>query len=204
MRKMIPFLILAAAAWFFFLRGPDHDWPLVNARPVGRTVVAFGDSLTEGVGAAAERSYPAQLAAMIHEPVINAGVRGDTAQQALKRLERDVLAHRPRLVLITLGGNDILRKLPIEQTIESLRAIFSAVQARGALVVYGAIDPPMVKRERLDRIRDLCRQMGVLYVPELMDGLWLDAGKMSDQIHPNGDGYRIVAERFYRAIKEHL
>ena len=70
----------------------------------GENIICFGDSLTYGTGAPRDKSYPAQLSDMIGQPVINAGVLGDTTTRALERLEEDVLSQSPRIVLITLGG----------------------------------------------------------------------------------------------------
>ena len=196
-------LIVIAVLWFVFY-SPSNKWHLVNSEPRGKTIVAFGDSLTEGYGAASGESYPARLSILVGEDVINAGVSGNTTTQALRRVQSDVIDHQPRMVLITLGGNDMIQKLPIEESINSLRSIFATVQASGALVIYGAIDPPLVRQDRLKQIRELCKEMGVLYVPDVMDELWNDTKKMSDTIHPNGEGYKVMAERFHLAIKEYL
>ncbi len=81
--------------------------PIKNTGRQARSIVCFGDSLTYGTGASLGMDYPSQLSRLIGKPVINAGIPGDTTATALSRLDRDVLGRSPRIVLITLGGNDL-------------------------------------------------------------------------------------------------
>ena len=92
------------------------SYPITNADTSGRVILCFGASLTYGTGATKGMSYPEQLSRMIGRPVINAGIPGNTTQDALARLDRDVLAHRPDIVLVTLGGNDLLKGIPKDRT----------------------------------------------------------------------------------------
>ena len=83
-----------------------------QALPAGATVLALGDSITDGTGAAAEAAYPVQLARATGWNVVNGGVPGDTSAQALARLPALLAEHHPALVIISIGGNDFLRRLP--------------------------------------------------------------------------------------------
>jgi lysophospholipase L1-like esterase len=194
------------AAWssLFILTGcGEAQWEVKNPRPAGDVVVAFGDSLTYGEGAAPEASFPQHLARMTGRDIVNEGHNGDTTAGALRRVDR-VLMLQPSVVIVVLGGNDILRRVPAEETRKNLRAVFQKLQQSGALVVYGAIDPPFIGKNWTARIRDVCREEGVLYVDAVMKGLWNDRTKMADRVHPNGDGYRVVAERIHAVLKDHL
>src|SRR5512139_2897766 len=107
-------------------------------------IVAFGDSLTHGTGASSDSAYPAVLATLTGHTVVNAGVPGDTTASALLRLP-DVLAeHKPRLVLLCLGGNDMLRKQPVAQTENNLRLLVQTIRASGAAVVLIAVPEPQL------------------------------------------------------------
>ena len=94
-------------AVYFGYRHFIYHPPVKNARPTGESIICFGDSLTYGTGASQGMDYPSQLSRLIGRPVINAGIPGDTTATALARLDRDVLSLSPRIVLITLGGNDL-------------------------------------------------------------------------------------------------
>jgi len=115
-----------------------------------------------------------------------------------------VLAPSPSVVVITLGGNDILQRLPIEDTVRSLRKIFDQILAAHAMVVFLAIHPPFVSDKRMDKVKDLCRELGVLYVDSMMNRMWGGRKLMSDNIHPNAAGYRLMAERVRDALAGRL
>jgi lysophospholipase L1-like esterase len=175
-----------------------------NAEPVGTTIVCFGDSLTYGTGASADESYPAQLRGRVDEPVINAGIPGDTTSRALTRLEQDVLSRDPRIVLITLGGNDLKNGVPREEAFDNLATIVQEIQAEGALVVVGGIDVPLYGRGYPEAYRELCKHLGCVLIANVYEGIWGRNDLMSDRIHPNGDGYEIMADRFYEAIEPYV
>ena len=175
-----------------------------NASPVGETIVCFGDSLTFGTGAPRGGDYPSRLAALLGQEVINAGVPGDTTAAALERLERDVLAYNPRIVLITLGGNDLRHRVPPQQAFGNLRRIIETIQERGALVIVGGIDIPLWGRGFDKGYREVCRQTGAVLVPDILDGILGHQALMSDPIHPNAEGYTRMAHIFYEALRPYL
>jgi lysophospholipase L1-like esterase len=193
-------LIVVLVAVILVISRPE----VANPEPTGETIVCFGDSLTAGTGAPAEMAYPSQLSRMIGRPVINAGKPGDTTGSALTRLERDVLAHSPRLVLITLGGNDLMRSIPVAEAMANLEQIIIAIHDRGALVILGGIEPPMIDRGYGAGYQDLAERTRCVLIEDLLDDIMGNHKLMSDQIHPNGDGYTIVAQRFHAAIEKYL
>ena len=170
----------------------------------GDNIICFGDSLTYGTGASRDMSYPSQLAAMIGQPVINAGIPGNTTADGLKRLEADVLSQSPRIVLITLGGNDMKKGIDKKTAFKNLRAIVEAIQAKGALVVVGGVRLLFWDRGYDEEYEKLAEETGALLIPNVLKGLAGHNDLMSDVIHPNGAGYRIIAERFQEVIKPYL
>ena len=178
--------------------------PVKNARPAGENIICFGDSLTYGTGASQGMDYPSQLSRRIGRPVINAGIPGDTTDTALARLERDVLDRSPRIVLITLGGNDLKNRQDRDRAFRNLKTIITAIQGRGALVIVGGLDVPVWGRGFQEQYRKVCEETGAVLVPDILKGLLGNPGKMSDAIHPNDAGYGIMAGYFYEAIKPYL
>ena len=200
-RRAVLLALAALAAVFFLWPRKPATWPIRNTSLGDGPIVCFGDSLTRGAGAEAEQSYPAVLAGLLGREVLNRGRDGETSEGALERLDADVLAPSPSVVIITLGGNDMLQRLPIDVTVGSLRKIFERILGAHAMVVYLAIHPPFVNEERMDRVKELSRELGVFYIDTAMAGMWGDRKLMSDQIHPNAAGYRLIAERVRDALK---
>ncbi len=177
---------------------------LRNPSPDGENIICFGDSLTYGIGASPGMDYPAQLSGMISLPVINAGRPGDTTADALARLEDDVLSRSPRIVLITLGGNDFKNRLPRNKAFENLRQIIGKIQDQGALVVIGGIKIPLWGAELEKEYRQLARETGSLIVPNIYKDVFGNSSRMSDPIHPNDAGYRVIADRFREVVAPYL
>lgn len=172
-----------------------------NLKAPGETLVCFGDSLTQGVGASSEENYPALLARELRRPVINAGRGGDTSEDGLRRLEADVLAHSPRLVVVLFGGNDFLRRLPLSEAKRNIAEMVRRIQDTGAMVVLVGLKLGMFTDEYGPLYQEIARDNGALLVPDILDGVLSDPGLRSDPIHPNGAGYRRVAERLLAQLK---
>ena len=165
-------------------------------------IVAFGDSLTHGTGASADSAYPAVLATLTGHTVINAGVPGDTTASALLRLP-DVLAeHKPRLVLLCLGGNDMLHKQPAAQTENNLRLLVQTIRASGAEVVLIGVPEPKLFGGAPDFYAKLAEEMKLPLEQDIFDDVLKDNRLKSDPIHANAAGYRRVAERMAEFLRE--
>lgn len=184
-----------------WLSSSGHD--IRNTKPTGKTIVCFGDSLTHGTGAGKGMDYPTQLAGLIGRPVINLGVPGDTTTGALARINT-VLDKEPRMVLLTLGGNDLKNRVPKETAFRNLERIIQMIQDRGALVVVGGIDIPFYGRGFGTAYEELAVKTGAVLIPNVYADIMGRSSLMSDPIHPNSAGYTILAGHFYEAIKPYL
>ncbi|MCW5657511.1 MAG: arylesterase [Burkholderiaceae bacterium] len=177
--------------------------------PPGATVLALGDSLTFGTGATPDTSYPSVLAALSGWQVINAGVAGDTSAQALDRLPALLQEHQPALVLVSIGGNDLLRRLPEAQTRANLQRICELAQAAGAQVLVLAVPRPSVAAAFTGSLSDhpmYAEVSAALKLPLHAQGwsqVLADAALRSDQIHANAHGYAQMARRVYDAALAH-
>ena len=197
--SILVIIVLFAGYKLFFYR-PE----VRNPTPSGVNIICFGDSLTFGTGAAKNMSYPSQLSRIISKPVINAGVPGDTTAMALARLAKDVLTQSPRIVLITLGGNDLKNRVSKKTAYQNLTYIIVAIQNRGALVIVGGISIPFWGRGFGDMYQNVCEETQTLLIPNIFDGIIGNKNLMSDPIHPNDRGYTLMAQQFYQAMKPYL
>jgi acyl-CoA thioesterase-1 len=185
-------------------RKPPSGAPL----PRDSVVLALGDSITHGTGADAAAAYPAQLAALTGWRVINGGVPGDTAAQALERLPALLAEHRPALVIVSLGGNDFLRRIAAADTEAALRQVVTLAREAGARVLLVAVPQPSIGAALGTGLSDhplYARLADELALP-LHAGGWSrvlgDASLKSDQIHANAEGYRVFAEGLAATLRE--
>jgi len=170
-------------------------------KAASQTIICFGDSLTAGIGAGTGMDYPAQLAKMLGKPVINKGISGDTTATALRRLKRDVLSAEPDVVLITLGGNDLKNGIARKNAFNNLKSIVETIQNQGAAVIIGGLKFPGQDRGFGQGYEDLAQQTGATLIPNIFEDIVGNPDLMSDPIHPNADGYGIIARRFYTALR---
>jgi len=173
-------------------------------------IVAFGDSLTAGLGVAQEEAYPARLQRRLDERglryrVINAGVSGDTTAGGLRRVDW-VLKSRPEFVILELGGNDGLRGLNLQQTKANLAEIIQRCQAASVKVILAGMKlPPNYGADYIKGFEAiypaLAKQYRLTLIPFFLDGV---AGSTSlnqaDGIHPTSEGYRIIADKVLETL----
>lgn len=192
--------ILAAIIIYFLI---PSSYEIRNASLDSDTIVCFGDSLTHGTGAKKGMDYPSQLSGLIGREIINAGVPGDTTATALSRID-NILEKNPGIVLLTLGGNDLKNRVNKNTAFKNLEILINKLQDNGALVVLGGIDVPVWGRGFGDFYQELAEKTGSVLVPNVFEGIIGKRGLMSDPIHPNSEGYTIMANHFYEAMKPYL
>lgn len=172
----------------------------LQALPAGAVVLALGDSITHGTGAAPEAAYPALLAELTGWKVVNGGVPGDTSAQALARLPALLTEHQPALVIVSAGGNDFLRRLPETDTETNLRRAVATAREAGAQVLLVAVPRPTLVAAIGAGLSDhpLYAKLASELALPLHAGGWArvlgDEKLRSDQIHANAAGYREFAQ----------
>ncbi len=201
MKKILMLLtILVAGILGYQFWAGEKEYEIKNVPLSVSRIVCFGDSLTRGIGAGKGNDYPSRLAEMIGIEVINSGVSGNTTAHALARLEDDVLSYEPDVVLITLGGNDLKKRLNVDTARANLVSIIQRIQAAGAMVVLGGIDIPLYGKGYAQMYESIARQTGSVLIPNILEDLFGNPDLMSDSIHPNDRGYEIMAGYFYAAL----
>ena len=175
-----------------------------HAKPV---IVALGDSITSGLGVAADEAYPALLEVRLRRDgyayrVVNAGVSGDTTAGGLRRVDW-VLRAQPEIVILALGANDGLRGQPPQTTRANLEAIVARLTAAGARVLLAGMRMPPNYGEEFTREFEalfpaVARRANVALAPFLLDGVAADPKlNQADGIHPNAAGHRVIADRLW-------
>lgn len=195
------------ALLFFFSLVACKDAPKYQPLAHGAVVLAFGDSVTYGTGAKhGEEDYPTRLAERSGWKVVNAGIPGDTARQAKSRIGNVLGEVNPALVIVELGGNDFLRRHAVTEVKEDLRTILRAVKEAGAMPVLVSVPELSVFRASVGNLADsaiyaeLAKEEGVLLVENVFSGVLSDVSLRADQIHPNAQGYRVLADGIVDAL----
>ena len=180
--------------------------PQQAALPAGSTVVALGDSLTYGYGASQETSYPTVLAELTKWTVINAGINGDTSADVLARVE-DIVKQTPDLVLLGVGGNDVLQRIPPDTTRANINATVDRLKSANIDVVLIA-EPYFSTSALFGKASDnpLYKDIASAQEIPLYSGGWSailsDDTLKSDRIHANAAGYRQFAQGLHDYLKE--
>jgi lysophospholipase L1-like esterase len=172
---------------------------ITNYPSKGIEIVAFGDSLVQGVGSVDYGDFVSVLSKKIHKPIINLGHRGDTTAEGIARL-KDLDNYNPKVVLLLFGGNDYLESIPIPQIEKNLSILIENIQARGAVVVLLAVRGGIFNDNFDKMYKHLRDQYHTAYVSDVLEGLYGNKNLMSDIVHPNNDGYRVMADRIYPII----
>ena len=167
----------------------------------GERVIAFGDSLVQGVGASAGRDLVSVLSRRLGVPIVNAGRSGDTTGAALARLDSAVLSRNPRIVIVLLGGNDMLRRIPRATTFDNLDRIVTRIRSRGAAVVLVSVEIGLVTGPDGRAYEDLASRTSSALVRDVLAGILGRQALMSDGIHPNDRGYEIMADRIEPVLR---
>jgi len=176
-----------------------------------RVIVAFGDSLTAGLGVAEEEAYPAVLERKIHQAgfsyrVVNAGVSGETTAGGLRRVSW-VLQNRPEIVILELGANDGLRGLSILETKKNLSEIIEELQREHIrIVLAGMRMPPNYGKEYTEAFEkifpELAGRFHLALIPFFLEGVATRSDlNQADGIHPTAEGYRIVVNNIWPKLE---
>jgi acyl-CoA thioesterase-1 len=176
-----------------------------------RVIVAFGDSLTAGLGVPAEQAYPARLAARLRAEgyayrVVNAGVSGDTTAGGLRRVEW-ALRFKPEIVILELGINDGMRGQEPASVQANLDRLVERFQRAGARVLIAGMRlPPNYGGpygEEFRRIFEaVARRRGAALMPFFLDGVGGSPRlNQPDGLHPTAEGYRVIVERLWPYLR---
>lgn len=165
-------------------------------------ILAFGDSLTYGTGAAPFQSYPAVLETLIGRRVINAGVPGEVTVEGMARLPELLEQKRPDLLILCHGGNDLLRRFDQEQTKRNLEAMIKMAKDRHIAVILIAVPAPGLMLKPPALYEEIADDQKLPLEDEILETILSDGTLKADYIHPNAAGYRLLAESISALLKK--
>jgi acyl-CoA thioesterase I len=168
----------------------------------GSRVLAFGDSLTYGVGTTRENSYPAVLSQLAGLEVVNAGVSGETTAGGLARLGRELDESQPELLILLQGGNDILRNLDLAQTKANLAAMIELAAHRNIAVVLLGVPEKKLFSSAAPIYGELAEEHQLVFDGSLVASLLRSPSYKSDPVHLNAEGYRKMAESIHELLQD--
>lgn len=197
-------LILTAFAVVAFLfisssSTPDREMQ----KPKNETIVAFGDSLTTGVGTTAGFDYVSILSKQVKKPIIRIAKNGDTTALALARIDQ-VLEKDPGVVIVLLGGNDILRGVPLATTQKNLETIIEKLQAKGSRVILLGVRGGLITDPYAAMYAALAKKYRTEYVPDVLRNIIGNEAYMADLVHPNDAGHDVIAHRVLPTLEKVL
>lgn len=205
MKKVLALvLVVAAVAGVWRWRRPEGHARITNAAPSGANIIAFGDSLTTGHGVRPNENLVALLQRDLGVAIINAGRGGDTTGAAQERFVRDVLARNPKVVILELGGNDLMQRVPLDEIAANLESMIVRIHAAGAAVVLVGADAPLGAGGLSSRIEQLAEKHNTACVPNILSGVMGRSSLMIDQVHPNAEGHKIMAQRLAKEMRRAL
>jgi len=157
-------------------------------------ILALGNSLTYGVGASQTTNYPTMLEKLINHRVINAGVPGNTSAQALKRLPELLDEYHPTLVILLIGGNDFIKKIPKNVVKANIEKMITLIRNEGGSVILIATPGFSLTLKPPKLYQELSEQYKVPLIKKQLSTLISNREYKSDLTHLNAKGYKKLAE----------
>ena len=186
------------------LTGCSDNNVLLPRLSADAVILAFGDSLTFGTGADRTESYPAVLANLSGHTVINAGVPGEVSAAGVQRLPALLDRHKPELLVLCHGANDLLRKMNTVTTRTNIETMITAASQYGIpTLLIGVPQPALLFLESAKIYNDIAEKYGLVYADGILPLVEADNRLKSDRIHPNAAGYARIAETIYALLQEH-
>ena len=166
------------------------------------TILAFGDSLTYGVGTTESNSYPSVLAALSGLSVVNSGVSGETSDLGLKRFPKELDRVAPDLVILIEGGNDILQNRNHAETKANIKGMIDIAKNRGIPIVLVGVPNKNLFSDSAPFYKELADQYHLVFDSALIGDLLRSPSLKSDTVHLNKNGYRKMADSIYKLLRE--
>ena len=192
-------LLVAIVTFVLSLVSCSGD-PELKPLPQNATVLAFGDSLTAGLGVSKDQAYPAVLQTLSGRTVINAGVSGELTIDGLKRLPDLIDKHDPQLLILLEGGNDILQNRSLASAKANLSAMITFAKNQGLDVVLVGVPKKSLFAGTADLYFELAEEHQIPLEDSIISSLLKQPAMKSDSVHFNRAGYSALAEALYGVL----
>ncbi|HEY5762139.1 MAG TPA: GDSL-type esterase/lipase family protein [Rhodocyclaceae bacterium] len=183
--------------------------PPFSPLPTNARVLVLGDSLVSGYGLSVQRAWPALLSQTTGWQIENAGVSGNTSEQGLARLPDYLdVESPPAAVIVVLGGNDMLRKIPEAQTRANLATAIEKIRRVAAVPVLIAVPRPSLAGAVLQSLDDadlyaeLAAESNVPLIESVFSDVLSESALKLDRLHPNDAGQQELARRIADAMRK--
>ena len=196
------FHLLFIMLLLFFIAACGDDSPKISKLSSDAVILAFGDSLTHGNGAKESESYPAVLQSLSGHKVINAGISGEESAQGLKRLPGELEKYKPQLLILCHGGNDMMRKKDMAKLESNIRQMIQLVKDKNIPVVMLGVPRPGLFLSSYEMYKKIADSTDIIFIEDLIPDVLGNKSLKSDTVHPNKEGYRIMAENIYSVLQE--
>ena len=187
--------------FIFFLTGCS-DAPKLTRLQQHDVILAFGDSLTQGVGVSKQHRYPSVLESLSGVKVINAGISGETTSEGLNRFADVIEQHAPAIVILLEGGNDILQNKNLAETKANLDDMIDIAKSYGVEVVLIGVPQKSLFSNSAPLYQALADKHQIVFEPSLIARLMKKPSMKSDYIHFNKAGYEAMAKAIHQLLKE--
>jgi len=195
------FLAIIAIVVLNFFDNSSEEFDGAIMLPLDTKILAFGDSITYGYHVDKEQNYPSQLSQLLLADVINAGINGELTSQGLQRLPGLLKKHKPQILIICHGGNDIIRRKSLIKAKENIKKMIKLARAQNIHVVLVGV--PMLEVLTLSTAQiyyEIADEMNVPLEGSALETILGDNNLKIDQIHPNTEGYTLLANSLANLI----
>lgn len=193
MKKIILSCVILIIIFLIFIKNDNIKSDFVLSQ--NSVILTFGDSITEGFGVKENENYPYLLENILHTKVINAGKSGEVSSEGLARLPNVLEKEKPNLVILCHGGNDILRRYDLYKTKQNLMQMIDLIRASGAeVILVGVPNLEGFFINTAEFYKEIAKEKKVIFDGEIIEKIIKSPRLKSDQIHPNKEGHKELAQ----------
>ena len=171
--------------------------------PLETKILSFGDSLTFGYGVSKELSYPSQLSELLHVEVVNEGISGEFSAKGLERLPALLEKHKPQILVLCHGANDILKRNDLSSTKDNLNKMVLLAKEEGIFVLLVGVPSYDILSFNVPSFYyEVAKENGLEIEDRALKKILESDDLKSDQVHPNKLGYELMAKNIAKILSE--